>query len=1259
MHITATSRCLAMAVATSSLALAACSALQIDVDVYKGPLINNEVVQKDQLISMALSAKTLLFTVRNNLMDEACKESVWVEPSGEQRSRVLETSEFVCKKDVVPLFAPQRTARRVNDILTFYDSKGNRFFRDDLDDLRDARDRYDELKALYLTKTPRNASRDQTRARDDYQLAHEARAKVWHSVVRVLRQSGREETQRNAPDEANRARMGAAQIIAASTQPLLLACAAAVTPEGTPWLTWFARANQESGSQLKLDRNDWRASRFRAAREGIERALEVDSSGGADALAAADEVLRRSDASILLNECAFAPSDTSIAYRAEQSGKAPTDTLLAFFPPSAHAAEWELLPKNYRKTGISQEPPTKPDVDADEREERRFIGLIANLATLGATGFDHGRVDDGIDRLADKYSLRRDELNRLAGAKDEEAARKAAKAAAGDAFSRLDHALVDLAGRMQFLATNAWLLGEMTTFDNNYKASLESIANNIIVHADDLRNRAAFDQEQTDSVPTEARAITAGFAPDVATSLGDIRAAIEADRKRALAFETAASASQSTPLDAAKKASTEAKEQADDARALALTLPGLADLKLSSDKESPAAIESDRKQLLAVLTGDGKPVDLETLRSNLAKWLDMKGVEFTSSAQKDDARGQRLTGAARTVASLKPLGTAGQDPLPRKDALTALASRARALLRRTDQQAHEKADAMSNAAAADKKAQERNAAAGELQFASADYTATAKIVEEAKGPALAQIAASGAAGDSNLVMAQLRLAVDAAGEKATPADKPRYEKASAVLRSIAGTTRIVPNPDAKSRIEVVDSVIAQLRYQHLDSIRRLGVDAAETRQLAMALAAARKEREDNVFLRPTSTYLRAANAATMFQTDPSLRWKNMLIENATETVRSLIDRQDKQKFDLVRADLDKTYWQNINTVKVAGAGSTNFVVAKDDVGNWYVKAMGSNPEAMVKAAKNLALFNMGSGFDTDLLRVDELRGKIDNTNDDTKRAEMRTELNGLTGGKSGPAVSARATTLSLFQDNYEKLSKAQLSSLASRLEADEFRIKILARWKTTLKDALTPTALDTALDAEQPKAKHQAALDAVKVDATVQPGQSILSALQALQGLRSALKATVQATTALTDSEVVAATTADKVAADARIEADRLAGLLIAAGANLQVKEAANAAAADKDSATKSQAEKERATAAADVSSLSDQLKTANTTLGAAQATAAAKQGALAAAKERQKAATVDVDTVLKGAVDEIVAQRLRTVDETEIAVKVIGQSNQ
>src|ERR1044071_5369417 len=53
--------------AWGALAAAGCAVVQIDVDVYKGPLANHEQVQVEQVHAMAMGAKPLLIELRDRL----------------------------------------------------------------------------------------------------------------------------------------------------------------------------------------------------------------------------------------------------------------------------------------------------------------------------------------------------------------------------------------------------------------------------------------------------------------------------------------------------------------------------------------------------------------------------------------------------------------------------------------------------------------------------------------------------------------------------------------------------------------------------------------------------------------------------------------------------------------------------------------------------------------------------------------------------------------------------------------------------------------------------------------------------------------------------------------------------------------------------------------------------------------------------------------------------------------------------------------
>ncbi|MBI3118222.1 MAG: hypothetical protein HYZ00_06035, partial [Candidatus Hydrogenedentes bacterium] len=113
--------------AATSLMLAAtilgCANLRIDVDVYKGPLANDEEVQIEQMAAMAIGAKPLLFTLRDRLECEArnqytqCTDCVGVVPPFTELRR-----EYMKERPNHLIFRSD-LARQVNGILYLYSNK--------------------------------------------------------------------------------------------------------------------------------------------------------------------------------------------------------------------------------------------------------------------------------------------------------------------------------------------------------------------------------------------------------------------------------------------------------------------------------------------------------------------------------------------------------------------------------------------------------------------------------------------------------------------------------------------------------------------------------------------------------------------------------------------------------------------------------------------------------------------------------------------------------------------------------------------------------------------------------------------------------------------------------------------------------------------------------------------------------------------------------------------------------------------------------
>ncbi|MBI2491010.1 MAG: hypothetical protein HYV94_02740, partial [Candidatus Rokubacteria bacterium] len=158
-----------------------------------------------------------------------------------------------------------------------------------------------------------------------------------------------------------------------------------------------------------------------------------------------------------------------------------------------------------------------------------------------------------------------------------------------------------------------------------------------------------------------------------------------------------------------------------------------------------------------------------------------------------------------------------------------------------------------------------------------------------------------------------------------------------------------PGARADAAKSVLDCIITELRYEHLAALRAGGAASQEARNVQEALQAALEQRARLIHIRPAVAFLRNSNPVTSLQRDSAATWTNMLSAHARRQFG--IGGEDAASRRAVQ-EFDKQFWQNVNTVRVAGAGRTNYVVTKDDIGNWYVKNFSADPEAIIKAAKS-------------------------------------------------------------------------------------------------------------------------------------------------------------------------------------------------------------------------------------------------------------------------------------------------------------------
>ena len=179
--------------------------------------------------------------------------------------------------------------------------------------------------------------------------------------------------------------------------------------------------------------------------------------------------------------------------------------------------------------------------------------------------------------------------------------------------------------------------------------------------------------------------------------------------------------------------------------------------------------------------------------------------------------------------------------------------------------------------------------------------------------------------------------------------------------------------DTTSR-EVLDRLISVLEYERIEAIKQGGTSGRAT-HITKALDEAYKSRARLTFIRPASSYLRSSNPAASLQNDPGLAWRNELARHWFKSIPvfgGVITRW-LEKWDSpgigrkVLSQIDRQFWQNINSIRVGGAGRTNYVMVQDDIGNWYVKGYSANPEDIIKSAKGLGQFALSGRLGTDLV----------------------------------------------------------------------------------------------------------------------------------------------------------------------------------------------------------------------------------------------------------------------------------------------------
>ncbi len=693
--------------------------------------------------------------------------------------------------------------------------------------------------------------------------------------------------------------------------------------------------------------------------------------------------------------------------------------------PRSLAREVSLLELNL--FGLSRGPSF-----GDAEKELRLVDIKSNLQSQkntigrGTAGLDKGRLEKGIEDLIKEY-LEASTQPASSGNKPDtiKVTRKVER-------DNLLEALVRFSKKILIIADNDKLLrdplSDTGTKLDRYVLVLQAIGNSIRIQADELKQREKHEKKLEDRTYAEAWAVETALARSAKSVIEDVLAELKSLQESA-SKDIADSKKRADDASGKFKQieTTALKAQTDEKVAKAALQRAMQDLETLMNKQPQydAAV-----QILTNTGGISIPDFIKTnssepdvggakMADEILAWLNKEKQKHLTNFPKK----MRLENAVAFF-SADPSTVRGFDSMPRADVLKEMAKVANSNLQEIKKKIAATKSLIlklqSNAKNFARALEDANKDKAKGEFAVTSEATKLRTATESKAHLELAVAAvrevltkvilttqQAEASDSAAavfwtivaVVNQELVAATAASEAAPnnkegKAKQKRFQAAADVLRAInppleknifAGL-KDNTGYDRKNARVVLDEMIALLRHEHILAVRQWGEDSPRARHINNALATAYEQRAGMTYIRPSGAYLRSSYPATALQDDPRLGWSNMLGQHGFRTLPfiggAFAHSPDERKRLEIQSEIDKQFWQTINSVRVAGAGITNYVMAKDDIGNWYVKSYSANPAPIIKSAKSLALLGLGGQFDSNLVsKVRDQKG-IDPEKDD-------------------------------------------------------------------------------------------------------------------------------------------------------------------------------------------------------------------------------------------------------------------------------------
>lgn len=627
------------------------------------------------------------------------------------------------------------------------------------------------------------------------------------------------------------------------------------------------------------------------------------------------------------------------------------------------------------------------------------------------------------------------------------------------AVAALNESLIYFAQYILFTVNNQTLFKELDADEaKTFKAQtalLQSLGNTILVHANDIQRRLDRQAGLDERAMAERSAIQNAFRTVPALVLDQMADALDATPATQESKPTASTIA--TLNDKQQKATSdlaEARTRLDEYRRTVASLEAsyrtlVADPKASlSDVKTPKGeldVEAEDRKTIAGLFKDevANPAP-ESPLTPLQEWLDL---ELATTIRVVPARFARLAATKAFLEAEKARLTKGiaTDATGSASLKTIKARISASFVQASTQLGDYQNAVKAKQGELDKISKANSRLDAHVQLATRSQQATAEaeriraVLLLVRAGVLAQADAekiADPAGIKNLLSRQLAL-LKPAPDTGRPSNEDIALARTAIGKLAAPPASPCPDKDAEScngkdPIVIIDSLIATLRAQRIQALA-IG-DKPSANNLLEAINAAYDQRTAMVYLRPASDYLKSVYSANAFQDGTATIHRNML----TEWLKYQNPFEDKREEDQPRAELEKLYWQNINKVTVAGGGRTNYVLAKDDVGNWYVKAYSADPEAIIKSATSLALFNSGKTINANLLRRYEIQRQID---DPATGTDARKRLSGELAQNNSQDGAPLLKIRDRYATRYAKDTKDQATKLLAALTVLPARVE--------------------------------------------------------------------------------------------------------------------------------------------------------------------------------------------------------------------------